>query len=261
MPDTGAQNKSPSWGAVSQTSNPSHTLNASVLITTVCSVFAIAGGLITLTGYLLNEPRLTDWNNSGISMFPNAAACAVISGIGLLLLARKDGMARTLACLLAIVGGLTLLEHIAGLNLGIDTLLFVRAWGQRASAAPMRMGLPASTSYFIFGVALLLATSGRRLRRVASACAITLMGIASLSVVGYAFGADQLFGVSRLTGIALPTSTILAALAIGLTAALSEVGLAALPRHQDAGGLLAHDSLSGTLIALTPVFTGAALYL
>jgi PAS domain S-box-containing protein len=208
------------------------------------AIYAIVGGVVTLVGWAADVQRLTDWNNDGISMFPNTAICAAWGGIALLLLAgssnkpARHNAARGLAVLVALVGGLTLLEHLSGLDFGIDTLLVNRPWGQRASAAPMRMGPPASTSFFVLGAGLLLATTGPRGRRFASALALLVVSIVSLSLTGYLFGADQLFVVARFTGIALQTSTMLAALGIGLIAAIPEHGLAAILRRDDAGGLI-----------------------
>src|SRR5205814_645867 len=83
-------------------------------------------------------PRLTDWKNDGISMFPNTAACAVLCGIALLLNRfageRARPFARATALVAATIGGLTLCEHIAGVSLGIDTMLISRTWGQAAAA-------------------------------------------------------------------------------------------------------------------------------
>jgi hypothetical protein len=140
-------------------------------------------------------------------MFANTAACAIMAGAALLLLVSDHAgprriLARVMAGLTAVVGGLTLLENISGLDFGIDTLLFDGSWGQRAAAAPMRMGLPASTSFLVLGAALLLATYGGRARRAANSLAILPVAIASRSLTGYLFAADRLFGVARLTGIA-----------------------------------------------------------
>jgi signal transduction histidine kinase len=136
----------------------------------------------------------------------------------------------------AVVGGLTLLQHLAGVDFGIDTLLFNRPWGQRASTAPMRMGPPASVSFVVLGVSLLLVTFGSQPRRVGSVLAMLVVSIASLSLIGYWFGADQLFGVARYSGIAWQTSTVLAALGIGLMAAIPEHGIVADLSRDDAGG-------------------------
>ncbi len=64
------------------------------------------------------------------------------------------------------------------------------------------------------------------------------MAIAMLSLTGYWFGANQLFGVARFTGIALLTSMVLACLSIGLMAITPEHGISAALRRDDAGGVL-----------------------
>jgi hypothetical protein len=125
-------------------------------------------------------------------------------------------LARVLAGLVTVIGALTVVQHIFTVNLGIDTLLFDRPWEQRASAAPIRMGPPASMSFTILGIVLFLATFATRNRRIASRLTIIPLAIALMSIVGYWFGADQLFVLPRVTGIALQTSTMLAALGIGL---------------------------------------------
>jgi signal transduction histidine kinase/ActR/RegA family two-component response regulator len=206
--------------------------------------YALAGGAVTLLGWALGSQRLTDWANTGISMFPNTAVCGGISGMALLLLAtsgagqRRQRAVRVLAVCVALIGGLTLFEHISGIDLGIDTLLSDQRFGQRAAAAPMRMGPPASTSFLVLGTGLFLATCGPRARWLASALATIAVAISSLSLVGYWFGADQLYTVVHLTGIAIQTSTIISALAVGLMAAIPEHGIVALLCRDDGGGML-----------------------
>jgi signal transduction histidine kinase/CheY-like chemotaxis protein len=124
-------------------------------------------------------------------------------------------------------------------NLGIDTLLFERDWGQRASAAPMRMGLPAAISFVFVGISLALATYGNTARKTAAAFALGVAGITSLSMIGYWYDADQLFLIPRYTGIAWQTSSMLMGLAIALIAAIPEHGVLAILLRDDAGGLLA----------------------
>ena len=214
------------------------------LVAIAAGAYVLAVGVLTLLGYALDVRRLSDWYDHGISMFPNAAACGALSGVAILMLGttphrkwRRIAL-RLFAATVGLVGGLTLLQHLTGVNLGIDTLLFERDWGRRAAAAPMRMGPPASSSYLITGLSLLLATDGPRARQLASALGILIVVISSLSLVGFWFGADQLFGVARFTGIALQTSTVLAAIGIGLIASVPEGGLAKILRRDDPGGVI-----------------------
>lgn len=220
------------------------------LVALLAGGYAISGGVVTLIGWAIPLPRLTDWADRGISMFPNTAIGAMAAGLGLVGLLRLSGagpllpgLTRAFATVAALLGGLTLAQHITGMNLGIDELLFEGTWGQAASAAPMRIGVPASMSYLVLGVALLLATGHARARRVASVLALVPIGIAALSLTGYWFGANQLFGIGRFTGIAWQTATIISALGVGLLAAIPEHGLVALLRRDDPGGLLARHML------------------
>ena len=206
--------------------------------------YAVVAGAVTLLAWILDIPRLADWLNTGIAMFPNTAICATLSGVGLILLASSSDrcyqhrVIRVLALSVALIGGLTLFQHISGVNLGIDTLLFNRPWGQRAAASPNRMGPPASTSFLILGVTLFLATGNPRSRRLACALATLPIAVASLSLIGYWFGSDRLYTIVHLTGIAFQTSSIVAALAVGVMSGIPEYGLVALMSRDDPGGML-----------------------
>jgi signal transduction histidine kinase len=220
--------------------DPSH--RATRAVSLLAAGYAIIGGAITLAGWAFELPRLTDWRNDGISMFVNTAICIAMSGVALLFqVSRTDRpwrkhIVRILATAVGVVAALTIFELATSIDLGIDTLLFQRDWGQRAATAPMRMGSPASSSLLAISVALWCTTFGLTARRVASGFAIFVMTITSVSLVGYWFGANEMFGVARYTGIAWQTSTLLAMLGIGLMAAVPEFGFTASLLRDDAGG-------------------------
>jgi PAS domain-containing protein len=173
-------------------------------------------------------PRLTDWKGDGISMFPNTAVCAVAGGLAIVLLHGRGGAParaaiRLLGCVVAAIGGLTLFEHLSGVDLGIDTLLFGdRSWGQTAATAPMRMGLPASTSLLASGTALVLLTLGPSARRTGAILGAVIVSIGTLSLTGHLYGASQLYTLPRLTAIALQTATVVLALGVGIVVSAPE---------------------------------------
>src|SRR5687768_7699726 len=80
--------------------------------------YALVGGAVTLLGWSLGSQRLTDWANTGISMFPNTAVCASLIGVAVLLLAPSGDSqrwritVRILALFVALIAGLTLFEHV-----------------------------------------------------------------------------------------------------------------------------------------------------
>lgn len=217
---------------------------ASALAVWITGLYAVIGGILTLVRWAIPFPRLADWAGLGISMFPNAALCSILSGVALIVL--QHGSANRLATnagrLLALsasaIGGLTLFEHVTGMNLGIDEILFEGTWGQTAASSPNRIGPPASISFFVIGFATAMIAGTRRCRCFASGLAVIPLGVASLSIVGYWFGADQLFGVARYTAISWQTATIIAALGVGLMASLRECGFMAILMRADAAGIV-----------------------
>jgi PAS domain S-box-containing protein len=207
-------------------------------------VYLSVVGVLVLAGWLLRIQRLTDWTNEGISMFPNTAVCAVLMGICVIAaIWGSSGINRFIvrisALAVATIGGLTFFEHLSGLDLHIDTLITTPTFGYRAAMSPMRMGPPASLSYLMLGMAMWLVTGGAAARKVASIIAIVTSFIALLSLTGYFFGADQLFGVARYTGIAFATTTVIMAASCAAMLLTSEFGIVAVLRHNDAGGALA----------------------
>jgi PAS domain S-box-containing protein len=240
---------------IAQSVHPRVVRAASIILAS----YAVIGGSLTLYGWQAYIPRLTDWNNDGISMFVNTAICAAACGVAVLFLhlnwhAWWVRFATSLIGMtVAVVGGLTWYQNLTGVNLGIDTLVIYRPWGFKAATAPMRMGPPAATSFMILGLALILATRSR-LRGMSSALAACTMAIASLSLVGYWYGADQLFGVARSTGIAFQTSTMLAAIGAALVTAIPDRQPARLLQEESAAGVLARRGLP--IILLLPLLLG-----
>ncbi|TWT30183.1 Autoinducer 2 sensor kinase/phosphatase LuxQ [Posidoniimonas corsicana] len=250
----------------SDSSPPVRTWNLSpkaVSQAVVCAAggYALAGGAVTVVGWVFDVPKLTNWwgdgngdgVNDGISMLMNTAVASMACGLALILLTQyRQRWARIIgqgaAWLSILIGGLTLLEHVTGANLGIDTLLANRDWGQDATTSKMRMGPPACISFTIFGVTLLLMIRGRRARRIGSILAVAPLLISSLSLTGYLFNADQLFGIAKVTGIALQSSTILAVLSVGAIAAFPDRGVSSVLSRDDIGGRLFRRMLAPVLI-------------
>lgn len=197
---------------------------APVYINRSAAAYAFLGGLISFAGWVTDIYRLTDWIGAGITIKANAALAAMAAGAALLLrtagpIAHGSTAVRALGSFVAALGGLTLLQHVSGWNLGIDTLLFDEPAGAAATAAPGRMGPPASLSFLLVGTALVLLTSGSAGRRFSVIIGIGVLGIGMLSLTGHWYGAENMYTIPRLTGIAAQTATMIVALGIGIIAA------------------------------------------
>jgi PAS domain S-box-containing protein len=219
----------------------------------------VVGGSLALIGWATSRQWLTDWRRDGVSMLPNTALCAVLSGL-ILLFHGRYGRSRLLALPVALIGGATLLEHLSSLSFGIDDLLFYREWGQGATVAPMRMGPPAAVSFLLLGAALLLLHARGRLRGLAAALGVVVSVIALLSVIGFVYGATQMYRVPHVTGIALPTALILLALGSGLIASLPDREPMRSLIEGSAAGMLARRALP-TIILVWVVLGWARVFL
>jgi PAS domain S-box-containing protein len=218
--------------------------------TRLAGVAAAAVGCMGLLGWVLDAEVLKAVFIGGVTIKANASVCLVLLGTALLLLSDdrrsrwRAVAARLLAGAAAAVGGPTLFEHLSGYDLGIDQLLFREPPGAAATVSPGRMGPPASASFLLSGLALLLLDVRTRRGRAPSQWLALLVGlIALLPLIGYAYRIQSLYGVavgfSKYTGIALHTAVAILALAIGLLAARPTEGLMATVVAEDAGGMMA----------------------
>src|SRR6185503_3896461 len=187
---------------------------SSSVVRLVLAVYALVGGLVSFFAYVADVPRLADWTNAGISIQPNAAIAVIAASVAVLLLRRFPGQARMLGVLVALIGGTVLFQYASGIDLKVDQLfLFGRPWGNNRVLAIGRMGPPGAISWTMIGLAIVLASiqSRRWPRAFAPGVALIATAIASLSLIGYLYGASALYTVPSITVIALQTSTFILA--------------------------------------------------
>jgi hypothetical protein len=196
--------------------------NVTRLIVALTGGFALVGGSLSFIGWAADVPVFIDWFGTGIVIKANTAlliACCAIALLCLVFYPTARIVVRILSAFAAVVGGLTVLQHIGGWNFGIDTLLFDEPPGAAATAAPGRMGPPASASLFALGCAMVLLTNKSHSGRLSIGLPLLVITVSGLSLVGYWFGAEAMYTLPRVTGIALQTATMLMALGIGVLAA------------------------------------------
>ena len=210
-------------------------------LSAVLGLYALIAGAISLSGWAFDIPRLTDWLNDGVSIQPNTAVLIALAGAAVVLL--QYGYRRfTLALggLVAIFGALNLLQYITGADLGFNhQLLFGREWGRGATVAPGRFGPPASISFVFIGMSLmLLGMRDETSRRYVPGLALVVALLMMFSLLGYLFGARNFYAIPWLSAIALPSATMLLALAVSV--------IISMPDHQPML-LLCERSSAGTM--------------
>jgi PAS domain S-box-containing protein len=194
------------------------------IVAVVVAGYALAGGIVSLAGWVLDLPRLTDWIGTGISIQPNTSIAVICAGLGVLgLLLGFPRASQVFGAITALIGTSVLFEWVSGVDLGLGTLfMFGRTWGRFGVLYPGRMGPPSAFSWAVLGTAVVLATRSAKARAAVPTLGLITACVASLSLIGHLYGADVLYMLPRLTIIALQTSTFILALSLGLVVSIPE---------------------------------------
>jgi signal transduction histidine kinase len=190
-----------------------------------------------------------------ITMKANTSVAFLLCGTALWLLSRRW---RTTAAICAAAGGAigaaTLMQHVTGWDLGIDQILFTELPGAAATASPNRMGPHASLSLTLAGTAMvLLRWPTPQATRGVQVLAFTGIAFSLVAITGYIYGATELFGIARYTGIALHTAIGFFVLHAGVLAAGSQYGAMAAFADEGVAGTVIR-RLSIPVIALPLLF-------
>jgi PAS domain S-box-containing protein len=192
--------------------------------------------LVALVGRFLGAQAV-----STIIMAPATALGILLAAASLLLVRKPRGTparaAGRLAALAATILGLMIIaQHALGWS---------EPWTQRPSA-------PAGLALTFIGashLALALAATRERMRRYASFGATVTLGIAAAGLIGHAYGATMLYGLTRSGGLAVATAFAFCLLAIGTLFADPSRGIAAVSVSDTSGGHLLRRLIPAAVLA------------
>jgi hypothetical protein len=209
-------------------------------------------GTVVLTGWIFDAETFKSVF-AGSTMTVNEALSLVLAGVSLWTLTAFRSaptigrIGKVSAAFVGLLGALTLSEHIAGWNLGIDQLLVADEADAIANGNAGRMGPPASACFTLAGIALLLLHTHRRVA-VAQLLTMLVAFWSLLAIIGFAYRAEMLSAIGSLTGIALHTAAALFTLSIGLFAARTEHGIVSIISGDGAGSVMARPLLIFAII-------------
>jgi signal transduction histidine kinase len=218
-------------------------------------------GALVFTGWALDIDWLRHLPPDPIVMLPNTSVGFMMGGLALLLMRRENPprnakrVGRTLATVVLLLGLISFIERVTGLDAGIDRLLFA----EKVARFPYRpIGLMATNSTLCFTLAgaslLTMDMETRRGWRPSQILAAAGLSISTLALVGHLYGASPLYAMDRAAGMALITTLAFCSLLTGLLLARPHRGHVALLTANDLGALLARRLLPATI--LVPLLLG-----
>lgn len=220
-------------------------------------LYALIAGVVSFSGWPLDVRALTDWFNDEVSIQPNTAILIALAGAAVLLL--TAGWRRTSLVIggaVAAAGAVNLLQFVVDADFGFnDLLLFGRTWGQASTVSPGRFGPPASLAFMLIGISLvLLSVRETSPRRYVPSMALLVVLLMTFSLFGYLFGARNFYAIPWFSAIALPSATMLLALAVSLVVSVPERQPMLLLCEQSSAGAMARTVLP-ILVVIIPLAT------
>jgi signal transduction histidine kinase/DNA-binding response OmpR family regulator/HPt (histidine-containing phosphotransfer) domain-containing protein len=197
--------------------------------------------MIVLAGWALGIDSLTRVFPGLIAMKPNAAVAFLLGGMALWSIHEGRPASRRaigLAIAVATIGGLTTLEYVAGLNLGIDEIFIREPPNALGMLFPGRMHPTTAFNFIWLGLALVLVTADRE-PRAAHGLALMSALIAVSTLIGYVFGVRVFVGLAIFHQMAIHTTMGMLLLAIGLLLARPKQGLMMAIASDGPAGLMA----------------------
>ena len=188
-------------------------------ISLAAGVATVGLGLLVIIGWHAGNETLVQVLPTFTPMQYNTALGFVFCGTGLVLLVfRRAGWAALAGSLAALIGGLTLIQYVGNVNLGIDELLMKHAITVGTSQ-PGRMAPNTAICFTLTGLWAMCSVGywlaiRRSLIMVILASLAFGLGVVALS--GYVIQLEAAYGWGELTRMAVHTSVGFIAISTGL---------------------------------------------
>ncbi len=216
-----------------------------------CLLVALAG-LVVLAGWIFDIEPLRSGLPGHAAMNPATALALIVAASalwmrhqlwdGLSSTTLLGGTARIAAALVIALGAITLVGFVIGSNIGLDQILFA------AKLAGNRISPNTGFCLLLIGAAL-WPTGSQRARRAPEQLVVLLpIGVSVISLLGYAYGVEAMYGVGEYYPMALPTAATLFVLGAGIFCARPANGFLSLIISDRAGGVLARRMLPAAIL-------------
>lgn len=232
-------------------------------IAPACALIAAGLALTALAGWQLGLGHITHASPGRIALPPLSALGLLLGAASLWLLYPARGeptrraLGNVLAGLLIALGAAVLLEYGAGVDLGLDLLLYARALEAEDAVFPGRPSLSGSIHFVLVGSALLLISGSGRQVRLGQWLALASLLVVGAAVLGYTYRIPDLYRPLNAAPTSLSAAVIGIVLSVGVLFTRRRIGLMGPITGVDVGGLAARRLMP--IGVLLPVLLGALI--
>lgn len=174
-----------------------------------CGLGVLILGMLVLFGWYLNVPLLIQVHPSFVPMQYNTALGFLLCGAGLICLNfNRSHFSLGLGSITLLIGGLTLIQYIFSVDLGLDQL-FMDHYITVKTHHPGRMAPNTALCFSLSGASLIVAGLSKKTPKAATFLAIfggLILTLSSVAAVGYVVRLETAYGWGNLTRMALHTS-------------------------------------------------------
>ncbi|MCK5189445.1 MAG: PAS domain-containing protein, partial [Methylococcales bacterium] len=167
-------------------------------------------GVSVLFGWVTHNVALIQVSTAFVPMQFNTALGFLLSGLGVLVVTRGwRGAGMIIGIVVMLIGLLTLVEYIFGIDLGIDQLLMKQDITLLMSH-PGRMAPNTALCFLLVGAALAVQSARLRVWKASMFVGILgslVLGLSLVALSGYAFGIETAFGWGEMTRMAVHTAS------------------------------------------------------
>ncbi|MFE1859425.1 SpoIIE family protein phosphatase [Streptomyces anandii] len=234
------------------------TLDAARALAQVAALLAAVLGAAGLSGWIFGIDVLRRAPGADSTMVADTAVAVLALGVSLFLVARvrvtrwANTAARAAAALAALMGGLTVVEYVTGLGLGIDELLFRDDTARAALEMPGRMAPNTATALLIGGVAALCASVPGLPAWASQIPGLAVLALGMLRLYGFVYAVPELERFGAYRGMALYTGLALVLLGVAVFLARPDRGPAGLLMNAGTTGALGR-RLFATVLVVPPL--------
>lgn len=218
-------------------------------------------GALGVSGWLFGIDALKRIHPGWVTMKANTGLCLILAGIAVILLrdehvcGARRRVAQGCAVVVALVGLITLGEHLGWWAPWLDEAIFRQPVTEPGTAFPGRMSPPSMVNFMLLGLSLLL-IDARPWRRVwpAQVGAIAVAVITFAVFLGYFYGVEMPQRLEIYVSIALHTALAFLLLAAAVLLARPDRGFMSVILADSTSGVIARRMLPAALFV--PAFIG-----